>query len=332
MAQPRQTPLTCSGHTRPVVDLCYSPMTSAGFFLISACKDGKPMLRQGQTGDWLGTFEGHKGAVWGATLSKKAELAATAAADFTAKVWDAISGAELHSFSQPHIVKAVDFSADSQKLLSGCNDKCIRIYDLAKPDTDPMVLKGHTKNIQKTLWCPNGNQFISGGEDKVLRIWDCRSGKEEKAIPVSDSVTDMEISQDDKILTMTCGKTVSFWDLSTLEQLKTHDLPCPVETATLHPDRKTFVWGGADNYLHVLDYETGNQLEEYKGHFGPVHCCRFSPDGEIYASGSEDGTVRLWQTRVGTEYGLWRFSKPEEKKPEETSEETEPQEEQKTVE
>jgi serine-threonine kinase receptor-associated protein len=51
-------PLLCSGHTRPVVHLQFSNILADGtYLLISACKDGNPMLRS-WLGDWIGTFLG----------------------------------------------------------------------------------------------------------------------------------------------------------------------------------------------------------------------------------------------------------------------------------
>ncbi|XP_041350587.1 serine-threonine kinase receptor-associated protein-like [Gigantopelta aegis] len=312
MAGMRQTPLTCSGHTRPVVHLAFSDITSYGYFLISACKDGKPMLRQGDTGDWIGTFVGHKGAVWGATLNKDATVAATGAADFTAKLWNAEKGEELHTFPHKHIVKCVDFSSDSSVLLTGCHDKNLRIFDISKPEQEPQVFSGHASNIRAALFMKNDKSFISISDDKSIRIWDTASNSEVKKIEIPSQPTSLELARDGTVFVVTYGNTTSFWNAQTFEKIKDFESHLPINSSSLHPSQPIFVSGGEDFKMYKFDFDTGAEIESFKGHFGPVHCVRFSPDGELYASGSEDGTLRLWQTQVGKTYGLWKCVNPEE--------------------
>ena len=110
-----------SGHTPPVVFLSFSeinPEDEANYYSISACKEEKPMLQQGNTGDQIGTFEGHKGAIWGEDLNLQATRAANGAADFSAKVWNAVDGEELLNLQHKHIVKSVNFSKDSVSMTS----------------------------------------------------------------------------------------------------------------------------------------------------------------------------------------------------------------------
>ncbi|KAG5619047.1 hypothetical protein H5410_018871 [Solanum commersonii] len=302
-------PLVCHGHSRPVVDLSYSPITPDGFFLISASKDSTPMLRNGETGDWIGTFEGHKGAVWSCCLDKNALRAASASADFSAKLWDALTGDVLHSFDHKHIVRACAFSEvppallllkflqDTNLLLTGGFEKILRIFDLNRPDAPPREIDSSPGSVRTVAWLHSDQTILSSsGDAGGLRLWDVRSGKVVQILETKFPVTSAEVSQDGRYITTADGSSVKFWDANHFGLVKSHDLPCKVESASLEPKfGNRFIAGGEDMWVHVFDFHTGEEIGCNKGHHGPVHCLRFSPGGESYASGSEDGTIRIWQ-------------------------------------
>lgn len=203
--------------------------------------DGKPMLRLGDTGDWVGTFEGHKGAVWGVALNRMATLAASGAADFSAKIWDAVSGEEKLNFQHNHIVKTVAFDESSNHLLTGNNEKLLRVFDLNQPSLNPAMetYAGHSGAIKRALFCRNDKLIVSCAEDKFLRIWDRSSGSEIQTIEFTTNPSNIEISQDSSILTVTNGSNVTFFEMESLKKIKEITVPTRLAAASLHPDKQS---------------------------------------------------------------------------------------------
>ncbi|KAK4053751.1 hypothetical protein OIV83_001407 [Microbotryomycetes sp. JL201] len=308
------------------------------YLLISSCKDGKPQLRD-WLGDWQGTFIGHKGAVWSARLSNDGSKAATGSADFTAKIWDTNNGDCIATLPHKHIVRTVDLSTNADKVLTGGAEKKLRIWHLdrlppptsrSSPESDatdnidaattaaladaiqeltgPDGATAHSKAIKSACWDEKRNTVVSMGEDKTIKFWDLRTMKLAHELYFEHAITSMERSHDGEFISVTHGKTVEFISLDTRQAFITHTLDYEPSTASLHPtNRSKFVTGSvSDGWVRVHDAETGQPKEVGKGHHGPVHCISYSPDGEMYASGSEDGVIRLWQSEPKT-YGLWKY-------------------------
>jgi len=271
------------------------------------------MLRE-WTGDWIGTFVGHKGAVWSTKLSRDGSRAASGSADFTAKIWDTYSGQPLHSFPHNHIVRSVAISPSTVHLLTGGQEKKVRVFDVRRPDAVPDILsdgngQSHDGTV-KSVVCLDENTGVSGGEDGVIKWWDLRTRTITRKLSFDNPITSMELSLQTQRLVVTSGRIVAFipaQPASSVEHHHTLNLPYAPSSASVHPIWKDrFVTGStSDEWVRVHGME-GEEWEVLKGHHGPVHCVEFSPDGELYASGSEDGTIRLWQTTPGKGYGLWQ--------------------------
>ena len=171
---------------------------------------------------------------------------------------------------------------DNSTVLAACEDGVLRFWKV--DETDP------TKQLKGTL-------SVEGGGIRDIELKTIASGQ--------------------TILTVSAGQNVTFFDMATYKQIHSYKMPIHFREeggASLHPSGKKFVAGGgrrggsmalgaveggelgSDLKVYVYDFDTGKELECHKGHHGPIRCLRYHPDGKSYATGSEDGTIRLWKT------------------------------------
>lgn len=208
--------------------------------LLSFLADKTPQIRNGDTGDWIGTFLGHKGAVWSCKIDAYSRtLAATASGDFTARLWCATTGKELVELKHKHVVKSVDFSMDSSKIATGCQDGLMRIYDTVKAGekVDPQeykIVHNVQDGITKVSWSLLDKDLVLVGKKaSTIEKWDHRM--DASAGPVQSTklssnatVMDFEENKTHNILLTASGTKVHALAADTLQVIKEYDMPNPM--------------------------------------------------------------------------------------------------------
>lgn len=297
------------GHTRPLTEISFVQDGNERTLLVSSAHDKTPQVRNGETGDWIGTFLGHKGAVWSLKVDKLSRtLAASASGDFTAKLWCASTGKELHEFKHKHVVKSLDFAFDSQRFATGCQDGLVRIFSTVDPGGYAIEMKVSTEpgvdGINKILWSSK-NTIIVGKKNGKVEVWDTRTPAEAVCSVVAPgggvTVQDLELNSAaaGPTVLVASGNMVSLFSAGDLTKIQEYVMPSPMTFkeeggASLHPNGTRFIAGGSDLWLREFDAQSGEVLRTFKGHHGPIRCVRYHPSGNVGASGSEDATIRLW--------------------------------------
>ena len=195
--------------------------------------------------------------------------------------------------------------------LIGCSDGTIRFYDVTTYSNN------NTDKDTKQQEYPPPLQILS--------TCDTTTTSTSTTTTTNNEIRDMELQQITPpsnatspylALSIAAGKTIYIYDITNIEQIQLrvkYTLPninfYNEGGLSLHPSGTKFIVGGSDLYVYLYSISSSanssnnnndddvavTQMDCYKGHHGPIRCLRYSPDGTTFASGSEDGTIRLWQ-------------------------------------
>lgn len=112
---------------------------------------------------------------------------------------------------------ALAMSDDGQTLVSGGEDKAIRVWDVATGQLKK-TLQSDSGTVQAVAISPDGKTVVSGGGDRMVRIWHLTSTQPPQMLAGHQNILhQVAISADGNTLISTAHSEIKLWDMTTGE-------------------------------------------------------------------------------------------------------------------
>lgn len=317
-------PILLKGHERSITVVKFN---HDGDLLFTGSKDHVPSMWRTENGERIGTFNGHKGTIWDLDADRFSRRVLTASADATARLWDCETGECIKNYPHRGPVRGVAWAQGSHYFATISDpfvdhNAQISIYDCPE-DEDPSTYSdtprleidlpkmpdGKRVNPTNVVFLNLNQALFVTFDNGSVRLYDPITGDElEEIFPHEKKINRVSFNLDRTLfITASADFTAKLYDVVQLEHLKTYKTDRPVNDAVISETKDHILLGGGQEAMSVtttagkvgkfetrffhLVYE--EEFGVVKGHFGPINALAINPNGRSYASGAEDGYVRL---------------------------------------
>lgn len=179
---------------------------------------------------------------------------------------------------------------------------------IARRKTEVMNLENRGPahaSVQISTMCAQDDLLVAGGfnGEMVIRsvhapglLYNQRLTNDENAITNA-----IEIAQTRSgarcIMTSNNDACVRLFDIAKFQLLRCSRFPWAVNYATLSPCRKVACVVGDDPVGMLVDVASGKQVASLRGHLDYSFAAAWHPNGYMLATGNQDATARVWDTR-----------------------------------
>ncbi|KAJ3178272.1 hypothetical protein HDU85_005269 [Gaertneriomyces sp. JEL0708] len=266
-----------------------------GRYLASASKDMTAAIWNADDGQLVHVLAGHTNAISFLAWSPDDSMLLTGSNDTTLKLWDPRTGECTRTFSKhSDIVTACAWLPDGVRFVSGSVDKHIYVWN-----TDGDVVHKWSGVRVTDLAISRDGKILLAIFEKKIRMYNLEDYTEGSTIPESDSITSVNIADDCRhALVNLSTQEVHLWDLQEKSLVRKYTGQKQgrfVIRSCFGGLNQAFILSGSEDCcVYVWHRERGALIETLPGHSDCVNCVAWNPKRNMFASASDDHTIRLW--------------------------------------
>lgn len=163
------------------------------------------------------------------------------------------------------------------------------------------TLKGHQGKVEALQFSADGNYVVTGGNDKLVNLWDIESGKLLHSLAGHQQrVTQARFVDNDQLIVSTSmDGTIRLWNAKSGKPIQTlSNTGGAVYDVAVNHDGTLWSTIGYDGNANILDAQTRETIHSLQGQNEPLYTVTFSPDSSRIATAG-DTTAALWDVSSG---------------------------------